>query len=150
MREVTTTSSTLARWKWSTWPGLLTSTTVRTCGAIASIARHAQDRAHVGVVAGVGRADDRRHRLLDARAPQVLGVGDVAADEVDAAAGRVLLRVVDDDDLGGVLVRPELGDQLARGRVPAADDDVVAVSGCAHALALLEDEVDDEADEGGR
>jgi hypothetical protein len=44
-----------------------------------------------------------------------------------------------------VVVSGQLGDQVARGGVPPADDDVVAVSRCSHALPLLEKVVDHEA-----
>ena len=73
--------------------------------------------------------------------------GRVAADEVDAFAGRVLVGLGEDDDLRLVVVAAQLVDEVARGRVPAADDDVILVARCAQSLALLEQEVDDERDE---
>ena len=55
---------------------------------------------------------------------------------------------MDHHDLGRVLVGRQLLDQLPRGRVPAADDDVVPVARSTHALALLEQVVDEEPDQG--
>ncbi len=116
-----------------------------------SFDRHdGQDPVHVGLVRGVDREDERGRRLFDPGTLQVRAVGRIAADEVDALSGRVLLHVGEDDDLGLVLVAAELLDQLPGGRVPAADDDVVLVSGGAQSLALLEQEVDDERHEGPR
>ena len=70
-------------------------------------------------------------------------VGDVTVDEVHPRSRRVLLAVVEDDDPAPVFVPCQLGHQVACGGVPPADDDVVAVSRCTHALPLLEQEVDD-------
>ena len=114
---------------------------------MASIGHHRQDRAHVGLVAAVGGKDDGRARLADAAALEIVGVGDVAADEVHAVAGRVALRFVEQHDLGLELVALQLVDEVAGGLVPAADDDVIAVARGAHALALLEKEIDDESDD---
>ena len=47
-----------------------------------------------------------------------------------------------------VVVAAQLRDEVARGRVPAAHDDVVLVPGCTQALALLQQEIDDHRDEG--
>ena len=85
--------------------------------------------------------------LLDPRPLEVLGIRGVAADEVDARPGRVLLEVREHDDLRVVVVALQLVDEVAGGRVPAADDDVVRVARRTQALALLEQEVDDERDE---
>ena len=76
-----------------------------------------------------------------------LGVGRVAADEVDARARRVLVEVGEDDDLLLVVVAAELVDEVAGGAVPAAHDDVVPVAGGTQTLALLEQEIDDHRDE---
>jgi len=65
--------------------------------------------------------------LLDPGPPQVLGTRRVTANEIDVAARRVLLDVSEDDDLRFVLVAAELLDELAGGRVPAADDDMVPI-----------------------
>ena len=107
-----------------------------------------QDGAHVGVVRAVVRKDDDRGSLIDARPMKVGRVGRIAAHEVRAVPGRVLLDVRQHHDLGLVLVAVQLGDQVACRAVPAAHDDVVAISGCTQTLALLQKEVDDGGDEG--
>jgi hypothetical protein len=107
-----------------------------------------QDRAHIGLVGPIRRKHDRGARLADATALEVVGVGDVAAHEIHAVPARVALAVVEQHDLRRELVALQLLDEVAGGRVPAADDDVVAVARSAHALALLEQEIDDESDDG--
>ena len=88
-----------------------------------------QDRVHVGLVRAVDREDERRRGVLDPGPLEILGVGRVAADEVDARPGRVLVDVGEDDDLLLVVVAAQLVDQVAGGAVPAAHDDVVLVPG---------------------
>ena len=97
----------------------------------------------------VRRADDRGRRVGDAGPLEVGGAGRVAAHEVDVVAGRAALALVQHDHPAAELVALQLGDQLAGGGVPPADDDVVRVARSAHALALLQEEVDDEADDRG-
>jgi hypothetical protein len=106
---------------------------------------HDQDRAQVGRVGGRGRADDRHLRVADAGAVEVDHVGDVAPDEVDTGPRRVPLAVVEHHDPALVVLTGQPGDQVARGGVPPADDDVAAVARCTHALSLLEQVVDHEA-----
>jgi hypothetical protein len=72
--------------------------------------------------------DQRRRGVLDPCALEILGVGRIAAHEVDAGPGRVLLDIRQDHDLLWVVVTLELIDQVARGAVPAAHHDVVLVA----------------------
>ena len=83
---------------------------------------------HVGLVRAVDREDQRRRGVLDPGPLEVLGVGRVAADEIDPGPGRVLVELGEDDDLLLVVVALELVDQVAGGAVPAAHDDVVLVA----------------------
>ena len=107
-----------------------------------------EDRLHVRRVARIGGEDQRRARVTDPGPFERLGIGRVAADVVGVAARRVLLQVGDDHDLELVVVAAQFVEEVARGRVPAADDDVIPVARRSQSLSLLEQEVDDHGDEG--
>src|SRR5947207_5539165 len=103
-----------------------------------------QDRAHVGFVGRIDRDHQGGCGLGNPRGLPVLLAGDIAAHVVDAISCGAPLGVVEQDDLGAVLIGLELADHLAGGGVPAADDDMLTEAGGSHSLALLQQKVDDE------